>query len=319
MLKSKKGFTLIELLAVIVVLAIIGVIAGKNVSDVLERSIENSFKSSYDAIHKDVKNRIEQKKLGLNVVLECDDNDPDVNKHCSKIYEISEEDYKMKVEKVNDTYSLCVQGIGKFEDIDLNGSKAMYTIFENRSYNKINVKNIEQCNFLSKIENISVVPENTQYKEYIEYVGQKTANHLYETAEKLVPGIVNSLEKCISESSTYGEKVECKNKYKVNTVLEKSLEENNLPGKIRSVTIDEGEIEITLAILEGANKKIEQCQATDNYKGCSLIIEQLQHKDLFCYFVSASGELFADIVMKKDKNENYQYVKEDRNTCLGRN
>ena len=37
MFRNKKGFTLIELLAVIVVLAIIGVIAVKNVSDALEK------------------------------------------------------------------------------------------------------------------------------------------------------------------------------------------------------------------------------------------------------------------------------------------
>lgn len=319
MIKNRKGFTLVELLAVIVVLAIIGVIAVRNVSDALESTTINSFKSSYDILLKDVKNRMKQENLGISVDIVCDDSDLDDANNCSQMYEISEEDYKMKVEKVNDTYSLCVQGIGKFEDIDLNGGKALYTIFENKSYNKINVKDIEQCNFISRIENINVVPEETNSKEYIEYVGQKTVNHLYEAAEKLVPDVVNSLEECISESSAYREEVECKNKYNVGTYLKNSLKENNLPGEIRSVNIEEGKIEITLAILDKANERIERCQATDEYEGCSLIIKQLQHKDLFCYYVSASGELFADIVMKKDKNENYQYVKYDSNSCLGRN
>ena len=122
MLKNKKGFTLIELLAVIVVLAIIMVIATQQVTKAIDTARSSSFDSSYKMIVKEIKNKIAEKQLGHSVVIECDDTaaDDDDSNDCSKVYDISKDDYTMKVtEEKNDKgkitgYKITLDGKGKF-------------------------------------------------------------------------------------------------------------------------------------------------------------------------------------------------------------
>ena len=342
-MKNKSGFTLVELLAILIVLVIIGVIAVTSVSDILEQTTESSFKSSYDIIHKDVENRIKQIELGLDVDLECDDNSEDINKHCYKIYELSEEDYKMKVAKVNDSYSLCVEGIGKFEELDLdkNKYKAIYTIFGNTSYNKINVKNTEHCDRLDTIEKIK--PEDfdslERFDDYdrIEYVGRKTASYLHDILEEISNDIKElkkaRFDECMNALGPYdfADRNSCISKYSdpdhldssaafMKEELNKRIEKESMYGNVVFVEMKEdGRIIINLELLYDASEKIEDCDAAYHYKGCSSIIKGFQHKDLFCYHMGSVKNLFAKIEMKKDENGKYVFVKIDDESCLGRN
>lgn len=156
MFRNKKGFTLIELLAVVVVLAIIGIIVVRNVSDALEQATKSSFESTHKILLKEVNNRIKQKELGLNVEIECSDYGL---KKCSELYDISAEDYEMKVEKLNDNYFLYLKGIGKFEELSYDNeyTGVIYTIINETETIRTDL-NIQQAEVLtvgSKFENLN--------------------------------------------------------------------------------------------------------------------------------------------------------------------
>lgn len=120
MLKNKKGFTLIELLAVIVVLAIIMVIATQQVNKTIKKSRANSFVSSYKTIVKEIKSRMAMNGLGEGDTIVCDDASNDSTQKCSYVYDISAEDYTMKVTaNATDGYDLSLTGKGKFAGMEL--------------------------------------------------------------------------------------------------------------------------------------------------------------------------------------------------------
>lgn len=119
-LKNNKGFTLIELLAVIVVLAIIMVIATQQVNRTIKKSRANSFVSSYKTIVKEIKSRMAMNGLGEGDTIVCDDASTDSTKKCSYVYDISADDYTMKVtDKGSGTYELSLTGKGKFAGMGL--------------------------------------------------------------------------------------------------------------------------------------------------------------------------------------------------------
>lgn len=55
---NKKGFTLIELLAVIALLAIVGVFAGRAIFQRLSSARQDAAMSTYNTIYKEVQNRV---------------------------------------------------------------------------------------------------------------------------------------------------------------------------------------------------------------------------------------------------------------------
>lgn len=139
MKNNKKGFTLIELLAVIVVLAIIMVIATGAVTRTIQSARVNSFKSSYDMIVKNIKDKINMNKLGYNETIICDDSNTNT---CSDLYDYSSEDYFTKIEfDASGNYDITFEGKGKFKNIDLdNNITEGYTI-QSLNNNKNIIKN----------------------------------------------------------------------------------------------------------------------------------------------------------------------------------
>ena len=120
MKNNKKGFTLIELLAVIVVLAIIMVIATGQVTKTINDARKNSFTSSYKMIIKEIKNRIVESDMDMTSrEVVCYEGDTDT---CLVDYDLSADDYVLKVENDNNNnkYKVTFAGKtnGKFANVD---------------------------------------------------------------------------------------------------------------------------------------------------------------------------------------------------------
>ena len=106
-LKNKKGFTLIELLAVIVVLAIIMVIATRQINGTIKKSRVDSFLSTYKIIMDATKTCAVQQLSSTN---------------CESTIDYSEDDYDLDISTTNyETYTITLKAKtdGEFSNIKI--------------------------------------------------------------------------------------------------------------------------------------------------------------------------------------------------------
>lgn len=138
-MKKNNGFTLIEVLAVIVVLSIILVIATSVVTGNISNSRNSAFMTSFDNLIDDVRKHIVQNKSNKNVQVEC------ITKgtvdggsrwadlpSCSTVYGVDENEYRYYVMQKEGMYFIYLEGIGKFQNVNLN--KYAESLFKENIY-----------------------------------------------------------------------------------------------------------------------------------------------------------------------------------------
>ena len=129
-LKNKKGFTLIELLAVIVVLAIIMVIATRQINGTIKKSRVDSFLSIYKIIMDATKTCAVQQLNSTN---------------CESTIDYSEDDYDLDISTTNyETYTITLKAKtdGEFDSIDITEYYTDSTIVKKLGTNNTSLKNI---------------------------------------------------------------------------------------------------------------------------------------------------------------------------------
>ena len=129
-LKNKKGFTLIELLAVIVVLAIIMVIATRQINGTIKKSRVDSFLSTYKIIMDATKTCAVQKLNSTN---------------CESTIDYSEDDYDLDISTTNyETYTITLKAKtdGEFDSIDITEYYTDSTIVKKLGTNNTSLMNI---------------------------------------------------------------------------------------------------------------------------------------------------------------------------------
>lgn len=108
---NKKGFTLIELLAVIVLLAIVGVVGANAIISRMNKGKADTFVNNYNDIMKEV-----SQSNVLGEFTGC--NDAGTNK-CSSLFDYSASDYKVEATATDGVITLTVEGIGTNANINL--------------------------------------------------------------------------------------------------------------------------------------------------------------------------------------------------------
>lgn len=107
---DKKGFTLVELLAVIVLLAIVGVVGANLILTRLNKGKRDTFINTYNDIKKEITNQV---VLGEDPICST-------AATCATKYNISSADYNLTVaDDGAGNYKITLTGIGTFKNIDL--------------------------------------------------------------------------------------------------------------------------------------------------------------------------------------------------------
>lgn len=115
-IKNKKGFTLIELLAVIVLLAIVGVVGANLIITRLNKGKVDTFVNDYRDIVKEVS------AAQIDGMTDCDEASSDENKKCSKYIDYATNDIDLTVSmdtSSNTTVTVTANANGTFKKINL--------------------------------------------------------------------------------------------------------------------------------------------------------------------------------------------------------
>ncbi len=116
LMKNKKGFTLIELLAVIVLLAIVGVVGANLIITRLNKGKVDTFVNDYRDIVKEVS------AAQIDGMEDCDETSSESDKKCSKYIDYATNDIDLKVYLQDDMSTVVVfkaKENGTFKKIDL--------------------------------------------------------------------------------------------------------------------------------------------------------------------------------------------------------
>lgn len=115
---NKKGFTLIELLAVIVLIALLGILGANVIVERLNKGRRDSFASTYNTIKKEIGNKIVMEEDA-----DCTSGAGATN--CEAKYDINGANYQLTItdDTTNEQYVIILVGKGSNGKIKLNSNQ----------------------------------------------------------------------------------------------------------------------------------------------------------------------------------------------------